>query len=175
MSLTYKIPSNQSIYDSLVTVEVSVNDIVSVLEASDLDLNSDLFGEDLIYEASQISKPKGGQIAITSTPEALQYITNSSQNIYDVCLMTLGDINKIVSLISSNEIFNNINDAPNGVKVVNFNNSDITDSGFILSLKKAKIDITTGNEQSEESVETFFLLMESGDHLLLEDGFKIIL
>ncbi len=173
MSLTYKIPSYQSIFDALIYNELSLDNIVSILNASDLDLDSDLFGESVVYETEEISKPKGGQVATFTAPTTTTYITNSTQNIYDVCLMTVGDLNKIVLLISQNEIFNNINDAPDGVKNVIYNNSDITDSGFKLALKKGKINITTGNNvtHSREGA----LLQEDGFYILQEDGFKILL
>lgn len=147
MSLTYKVPSYQSIYDALVTIEVPLDNIVQVLQDSDFDLDTDFSvtkGE-LTYEETDISKPKGGQVSIPVIPTTSTYLTNSSQNAFDVVLMTVGDLNKIVLLLSQNDsIFDSINDFPDGVKAVTYSNSDITDSGFKLALKKANINITTG-------------------------------
>jgi hypothetical protein len=173
MPLTYKIPSYQSIFDALTTIEVPLDSIVNSLLVSDLDLDSDLSGEDLIYELTEISKPKGGQVAVFDTPLTSSYTTNSTQNLFDVTLMTLGDLNKIVLLVSSNSIFNNINDYPDGVKAVIYNNSDITDSGFKLALKKANINIVTG--VVEEASLIGELLQEDLFDLLQEDGFQILL
>ncbi len=170
MSLLYKIPSYQSIFDALVTIKVPLDSIVSVLGASDLDLDSELTGEEIAYEETQIEPPKGGQIPVFAPPVTSAFITNSAQNIFDICLMTLSDINKIVLLTSSNsEIFNSINSSVDGVKAVNYNNSDITDSGLILAFKKSNINITTGDIM----IETGFLLQEDGFYILQEDGFKI--
>ncbi len=173
MPLIYKIPSYQSIFDALTTIEVPLDSIVNSLLASDLDLDSDLSGEDLIYELTEVSKPKGGQVSTFATPLTSTYITNSTQNLFDVTLMTLGDLNKIVLLVSSNEIFNNINDYPDGVKEVIYNNSDITDSGFKLALKKSNINIVTG--VVEEASLSGVLLQEDLFDLLQEDGFQILL
>jgi len=172
MALSYKIPSYQSIFDALVTIEVPLESIVSVLKESDLDFDSDLSGETLTYEEAQVSIPKGGQVAIVETPTTSTYLTNSAQNLFDVCLMTVGDLNKIISLIRSND-FDNINDYPDGVIEVNYNNSDITDSGFKLALKRSNINITTGIV--EEPVLTGVLLQEDYFDLLQEDGFQILL
>jgi hypothetical protein len=175
MSLTYKIPSYQSIYDALTTVEVPLDSIVEALFTSDLNLDDDLTGEELLYEESQVSRPKGGQRAILETPTSATYYTNSAQNIYDVCLMTVGDLDKLVLVLSSNDsIFNNINSAPEGVKAVTYNNTDVTDSGFKLALRMAGINITTGNDDST-AVQTGFLLQEDGFYLLQENGFRILL
>jgi hypothetical protein len=99
------------------------------------------------------------------------YYTNSTQNLYDVCLMTLGDLNKIVMLAESNN-FDSINSTPNGVIAVNYNNADITNEGFMNAMRKSNINIITGGIVAEEIVEGL-LLLESGFNLLQEDGFKI--
>jgi hypothetical protein len=175
MALTYKIPSYQSIFDALVTVEVPLDSIVSILQTSDLDLDSDLSGDNVLYELTDISKPKGGQTATFTAPTTSTYTTNSTQNVFDVVLMTVGDLDKIVLLISQNDtIFNSINSSPNGVKTVTYINSDITDSGFKLALKKANINITTGEAGEPEEIEGF-LLQGDGFYILQEDGFKILL
>lgn len=173
MAQQYKILSYQSIFDALITTEVPLDNIVSVLERSDLDFDSELTGEYIVYELSEVSKPKGGQKPTFTTPAISSYFTNSAQNLFDVCLMTVGDLNKIVLLTASNEIFNNINDYPDGVKEVIYNNSDITDSGFKLALKKSNINITTGIVY-EPSL-SGYLLQEDGFYLLQEDGCKITL
>lgn len=172
MSLTYKIPSYQSIYDALVSVQVPLNTIVSVLNDSDLNLDDDLFGESLIYESEQITVSTGGQVATFSAPTTANYTTNSAQNLYDVCLMTLGDLNKFVYLVSNDENFNNINEAPDGVLNVTYNIADITDSGFKLALKKSNINITTGNIVSDV---IGYLQQEDLFYILQENGYKIIL
>ncbi len=171
MSLTYKFPSYQSIYDALVSVQVPFNSIVSVLRDSDLNMDDDLFGESLIYESDQAKAVTGGQVATFTVPTTSQYITNSSQNLYDVALMTLGDLNKFVLLISNDENFDSINEAPNGVKTVIYSVADITDSGFKLALKKSNINITTGNIVAD--VIRGYLQQEDLFYILQEDGFKI--
>lgn len=169
MSQVYKLPSYQSIFDALVTVQVPLDDIISVLKDSDLDLDSDLSGESISYETSQVITVKGGQVSTFTAPTTSTYTTNSSQNIFDVCLMTYGDLDKIVQLVSSNSIFNSINSSPDGVKSVFYNNSDITDSGLILAFKKSNINITTGDIMFMNG----FLLLEDEFFLLQEDGFKL--
>lgn len=171
MAQEYKIPSYQSIFDALITIEVPLDNIVSVLENSDLDFDSDLSGDYLAYELSEVTKPKGGQKPTFTPPTTSSYFTNSAQNLFDVCLMTVGDLNKIILLTENNDIFNNINDYPDGVKEVIYNNSDITDSGFKLALKKANINITTGIVY-EPSLNGY-LLQENGFYLLQENGYKI--
>jgi hypothetical protein len=173
MALLYKIPSYQSVFDALTTIEVPLDSIVGILKTSDLDFDSELTGEELSYEEVQISKPKGGQVAAFAVPETSTYITNSSQNLFDVCLMTITDLNKIVLLVSQNEIFNNINDYPDGVKEVIYSNSDITDSGLKLAFKKSKINITTGIV--EEPPTSGVLLQEDYFDVLQEDGYQILL
>ncbi len=172
MAQLYKIPSYQSIFDALVTVKVPLDNIVSVLNESDLDFDSELTGEEISYELTQVSVPKGGQVATFATPTTSTYITNSTQNLYDVCLMTVGDLNKIVQLVYDNTIFDNINDIPDGVKTVIYNNSDITDSGFKIALKRAKINITTGGF-APPVMNDGFMLLETGFFLLQEDESKI--
>lgn len=170
MSQIYKIPSYQSIMDAASFNQLPLDNIVSFLKQSDLDFNSDLSGANLIYEESQVFAPTGGQPATFTSPATASYVTNSTQNLYDIALMTLGDLNKIVLLISSNEIFNSINDAPDGVKQVNYNVSDITDAGFKLALKKSNINITTGAFGFSGVLGT-----EAYDYLLTEDGNYILI
>ncbi len=172
MPLAYKMPSYQSIFDALVTVQVPLDNIVSILRESDLDLDSELTGESIIYEESNVSVYKGGQIPTFATPEIAEYVTNSTQNIFDICLMTVGDLNKLVSLVSSNTIFNSINSSPGGVKAVIYNTSDITDSGLKLAFKKSNINITTGDIEADQEG---FLLQEDESYILQEDSDKIIL
>jgi hypothetical protein len=170
MAQSYKIPSYQSIFDVMLSIKIPLDNIVEILSQSDLDFDSELTGEEVIYESTQISSPKGGQVAIPTVPTTSTYITNSSQNFYDVCLMTVGDLNKIVTLLSDND-FNSINQYPDGVVSVNYNNSDITDSGLKLAFRKAKINITTGivSEPSQSG----YLLQENYFAILQENGFKI--
>lgn len=177
MALTYKVPSYQSSYDALITIKVPLDSIVSVLQESDFNLDTDFAttSGELIYEETQVSSPTGGQVATVAAPATSTYVTNSTQNVFDVVLMTVGDLDKIVLLISQNDtIFDNINDSPNGVKTVTYNNSDITDSGFKLAMKRANINITTG-EAGEPEVITGYILQEDGFYILQEDGFKILL
>jgi hypothetical protein len=154
----------------MLSIKVPLDNIVSILSESDLDLDSELTGEELVYESTQVINPKGGQVAIPVTPTSSTYVTNSYQNFFDVCLMTVGDLNKIVTLLSDND-FNSINQYPDGVVSVNYNNSDITDSGLKLSFRKAKINITTGivTEPSQSG----YLLQENYFAILQENGFKI--
>jgi hypothetical protein len=172
LSLTYKILSYQSIFDSLTSLELDLNKCVQILQASDLDLDSELTGELLVYEVTDKSNIKGGQIARPETPTTETYKTNSRQNLFDVCLMTLGDLNKIVSLTNESG-FNNINDYPDGVINVTYNLSDITDNGFKLAIKKANIDITTGIVY-EPSL-SGYLLQEDLYRILQGDGYRITL
>lgn len=172
MGQLYKIPSYQSIFDALVTVQVPLDSIVETLKTSDLDLDSELTGEELIYELTQVVPPKGGQTPTFTAPTTSTYFTNASQNLYDVCLMTVGDLNKIIMLSAAND-FDSINDIPDGVIPVNYNNSDISDSGLKLAFKASKINITTGGFVIEES-DGSFILQEDGFYLLQEDGFKLI-
>ena len=171
MPLTYKILAHQSIFDALVTTQVPIDNIISILHVSGLDLDSELAGESIVYEASEVVKPKGGQKATFTAPLTDSYLTNSAQNLFDVCLMTLGDLNKFVHLVSSND-FNSTNDYPDGVMEVNYSYSDVTDSGFKLALKKSNINITTG---IVEQVFTELLLQENGYYLLQENGFRILI
>jgi hypothetical protein len=172
VALNYKIPSYQSIFDAMLSIKVPLDNIVSILSGSDLDFDSELTGEELTYESTQVSSPKGGQVAIPEVPLTTTYLTNSAQNFYDVCLMTVGDLDKIVSLLSDND-FNSINQYPDGVVSVNYNNSDITDSGLKLAFRKARINITTGIVT--EASQSGYLLQENYFAILQENGFKITL
>lgn len=171
MPLAYKIPSHQSIFDVLLSIEVPLNSIVAVVKSSDLDFNSDLSGESVIYEASQIIQSKGGKKPAKEEVLTATYLTNASQNLFDVCLMTLGDLNKIVMLAKAND-FTSTNYYPDGVMEVNYSYSDVTDNGFKLALKKEKINITTGTARS---VFSDYLLQENGFCILQENGFKILI
>ena len=168
MPLNYKLLSNESIYDALVKIQVPFENIVSVLQDNDYNLDDDLSSEHLIYEQTQVVQSKGGQIVIKPLSGISYYQTNATQNIFDVCLMTLGDINKIILFISENaDTFNSINGLVGGVKTVNYNDIDVTDNGFKLAVKKSNINFTTGDLAN---VDLNLLLQENGYFIELENG-----
>lgn len=174
MNQTYNIFSYQSIYDALTNLSVPLDNIVSVLKNNNYNLDTDFSDgkESISYDDSIVSKPKGGQPVIKPSNVISSYTTNSTQNIFDVCLMTNGDINKIVLMVSQNQsVFNGINSKVDGVFKVNYNDSDVTDGGFKIIVGKSSINFTTGDEQGSEG----FLLQENGYYVLQENGARILL
>lgn len=158
----------------MTTVSVPLDSIVQLLKENDYNLDTDFSDgkENIVYSETSVAKPKGGQLVIKPSTGISSYTTNSSQNIFDVCLMTIGDINKVVLMITENEaIFDNINSKVDNVFNVNFNDSDVTDNGFKLAVKKSSINFTTGD--INEDIEGF-ILQENGYYILLEDGSKIL-
>lgn len=150
MLLNYKIPSYQSIPDAMVAISVPLDDIVSVLKLSDLNFN-DTAGT-IIYDTAQIVTIVGGQPVDKPIDGKNKYITNGTQNIYDVTLMTVGDLNKLIMFLKQNDYyFPNTNSAVDGVFLVNYNDVDVTDSGFKLIVKKSKINFTTGDKDAGHS------------------------
>ena len=176
MSLTYNIPSNQNTYDALISISVPLDSIVSVLQNNDYNLDTDFFVTKgtFIYEETEQVTVKGGQTVIKPISGTSTYISNSTQNIFDVCLNTIGDINKVILLIQGNlEIISNINSPIDGVLNVNYNDSDVTDFGFKKAVKMAKIEFTTGDYLTVEELE-FILLQENGYYILQENDSYIL-
>lgn len=175
MSLKYKIPSYQNIFDALISISVPIENIISVLNQSgySVDVDFQTITGVLEYNSSVIADLKGGQKVIKPSLGISKYLTNSTQNIFDICLMTNGDINKIVLLINENQgVFNGVNSKVDGVFDVNFKDSDVADQGFKLAIKKAGINFTTGDNDNAGNGS---LLIESGGYLLQEIGNKILL
>lgn len=174
MSQRYNVPSCKNVFDALISISVPIENVVSVLNQSGYGIDVD-FQEVpgvLQYESSEVLDIKGGQKVNIPSSGVSKYFTNGSQNIFDVCLMTNGDINKFVLLISENQaVFNSTNSTIEGVLAVNFKDSDVTDSGFKLAIKKAGIDFTTGDK---EGLSSGILTQENDYYILQENGFAIL-
>lgn len=174
MNQTYNIPSYQSIYDALTALSVPLDNIVSVLKGNNYNLDTDFSDgkKSINYDDSIVSNPKGGQPVIKPSSGISSYTTNSTQNIFDVCLMTNGDINKIVLLIIQNpSYFDSINSKVEGVFKVNYNDSDVTDNGFKIAVGKSNINFTTGDK---DGIQEGFILQENDYYLLQENGGRLI-
>lgn len=169
----YNIPSYQSIFDAMASISVPIDKVVSILQDNGYSLDTDFSDGKVVieYDSDFVVIVKGGQKVIKPSIGISAYTTNSTQNIFDVCLMTYGDINKVVLMISQNpQNFNSINSKVGGVTTVSFKDSDVTDNGFKLALKKGIINISTGDVDIETEG---FLLQENGFYLLLESGGRI--
>lgn len=174
MSQKYSVPSYQTIFDALISISVPIENIVSVLNSSgyEIDVDFESISGVLQYETTDIVELSGGQKVIKPSSGTSKYLTNGTQNIFDVCLMTNGDINKLVLMVSQNEqYFNGVNSSVSGVFGVNFNNSDVTDSGFKTAVNKANINFTTGDVDGFDSG---ILLQENDGYILQEDGYDIL-
>lgn len=130
-------------------------------------------GYELVYDTTFVKKKP--QILTQNVSKAVSDVRESKcvadQSIFDICLQTYGDLNQLFKLIKENEI-DSINEANFLGKSVKFTFSNVSDIGFFNMLSNNKIKIAT-SETKDSSIN--FLLQESGFHLLLEDGSKIIL
>ena len=176
MSQTYSIPSNQNTFDAFISISVPIDNIISVMKSNGYNINVDfqVTKGSLVYDNTSVVAVKGGQTVKNPSPGVSTYTTNSTQNIFDVCLNSLGDLNKIILLIQNNtENLTNINSPIDTVLNVNYNDSDVTDNGFKKAVKMAKIEFTTGDLLLVEELE-LLLLQENGYYLLQENGDYIL-
>lgn len=174
MSQQYKAHSWQSIFDVLTDLSIPLENTVSILQQNGYDLETDFYSNYpvvITYDQALISEPTGGQPVKNVSVESQSYTTNSNQNIFDIVLMTVGDLNKSMLLISqNNNKINSINDDPLDVITINYNTSDITDNGFKSALKKSNINISTGAIQRGG-----FILLEDAGFLLQENGYRLFI
>lgn len=172
MDLKYNIPSNENIYDSLIKISVPFENIVSMLFNNGYNLDTNFFDTkgQILYSSDDVEAPKGGQPSVVATQDNLTYKTNSTQNIYDVGLMTTADLNNIVSIIFYNSAyFTSINSAIDGIFVINYKASDISNNAMKKSFTKGNINITTGDQIRGAILQetSYYLLQENRGLLIL--------
>lgn len=96
------------------------------------------------------------------------YVSRQGQTIYDICLMTLTDLNKLYSLN-----FNNTITPPASGTLFNFNPTQITDNILSRYVSENKIIFTTSTSLTVSGTGDF-ILREDGGYLLREDGGRFI-
>lgn len=100
---------------------------------------------------------------------SLPFISKQNQSIWDVCLMTLTDLNQIYS-------FNvNLNDKPKGNSAFSFNPQNITDNILSKYVTGNGIVFNTGDRKEPANPAIYYLLQEDGFFLLQENLSRIIL
>ena len=133
MSLTYNILSNESIFSAMVNNSLPLDSIVTLMKSNDYELDTDFETTKgvLEYENSLKVSLSGGQIAVPPTSTVGTVLTNSTMNVFDVVLNTVGDLNKTIMLLKSDSYnFTNTNAVVDSVFLVNYNLSDVTDFSF---------------------------------------------
>jgi hypothetical protein len=169
MSQQYNISSGQTVYDALVAVQVPLDSIVEVLMLSDIGID-DLEPEFIAYESSNVVIVKGGKANIVVDSENLIYEADPSQNIFDLALVTYGDLNKIVDLLLTNSSeIDSINYSLHRKINVNYKNSEVTENTIVAKIKSINNGVFTGDLDIAE------LLLEDEYYLLQENGGTILL
>ncbi len=174
MSQKYNTSAYETIFDVMVSISVPIDNIIDIVKQNDIPIDIDFFTDkkQILYEAPQEVIIKGGQSVTVPFNSTQFYTTNSSQNIFDVCLMTNTDIDKIMLFISENsDKLININSKIESVLTVNFQYSDITDNKIKSVVKKSNITFSTGDK---EGIFDGFLLQENAYYILLEEGGNIL-
>ena len=98
----------------------------------------------------------------------INYKAQSGQSIYDICLMTYGTMDKIITLVKDS-MLSNITDENIAGKIFPFESSLIADVGFSNSIKKqGKIFATAKSSSIEGNVQA--LANDDGVILTTDDG-----
>jgi hypothetical protein len=100
----------------------------------------------------------------------LSIIATSGQSIYDLCLMTYGDLKYVYKLIQDSKIVS-LNEPTLSGKEIIFDPMLVQDSLFYNALLRSGVVINTLSEQTQDK--PLFLLQENRFYLLQENGFKI--
>jgi hypothetical protein len=100
----------------------------------------------------------------------LSIIATAGQSIYDLCLMTYGDLKYVYKLIIDSNIVS-LNESTLSGKEIIFDPMLVQDSLFYNALLRSGVVINTLSEQTQDK--PLFLLQENRFYLLQENGFKI--
>ena len=100
----------------------------------------------------------------------LSIIATAGQSIYDLCLMTYGDLKYVYKLIQDSNIVN-LNEPTLSGKEIIFDPTLVQDSLFYNALLRNGLVINTLSEETKDK--PLFLLQENRFYILQENGFNI--
>ena len=171
-----KIQENKSIYDIANETLGGFDNIYAgilllnpTITSIDFNLNT-IASDKIYYDDSYYSIPTIQIQLDVKKPNPTVTITGrENQSIYDIVLMTYGDIGSVYEFIKSNGVVS-LNDLSVGMKTFTFDSNNIVNGPLISSIKKNGYIFATLKQSTSE-----FLLQENLFFILQESGYKIIL
>jgi len=85
----------------------------------------------------------------------LTYTGRKGQTIYDICLLTYGNLDKVIQLVQDSEL-KSLNDEEIAGKKFTFNSDNITDLSFLNKIKNEKIIYSTARNFIGKSFDDSF-------------------
>lgn len=161
--------------DVFSVVNKTIGDLNSVYiflqENTSITLSSVPIGITVNYEVAVFQPPAVNSNTPPQTIVSQNYSSRQNQTIYDICLMTYTDLNKLYLLN-----FNNITTPPLSGSIFNFNPTKIRDNILKNYVSDNKVIFATvGATPSDiEPIDTNFLLRSDGGRLLRVDGGRFL-
>lgn len=176
--MIYSVQYGQTVYDVVLATYGSLELTYKLIQDNpfidsvnyDFDANP---GAKIVWdETYSITPPPELNKDATASQSDLKYIiATNGQSIYDICLMTYGDLGYLYKLMADNNIISP-NDTDINEKKINFNPNLIQDIGFYNLLSSKKIKINTLSEATQ--IKDGFLQTDDGVDLITDDDIQII-
>lgn len=173
--MNYLTRNGQTIYDLVLNTNGDLNKTYAVIQDNPTikNIGSVPVGLVVSYEASQVTPPSVSSITFSDPSTTEKYFSRNNQTIYDIVLMTYGDLNLTYKLIQDSN-FSNLQTAPKPTNLFIFNPLQISDTVFSKYLSDNGIVINTG--QLGVSISTSGgLLTDGGNQIQTDGGIDIII
>lgn len=169
-----KIQENKSIYDianetlgGFDNIYAGILQLNPAITSIDFDLNT-IASDSIYYDDSYYSTPTIQIQLDVKNPSPIVTITGlENQSIYDIVLMTYGDLGSVYDFIKSNGIVS-LNDLSVAMKTFTFDLNNMVNGSLYASVKKSGYIFSTLTQGDSD-----FLLQENGYFILQENGYKI--
>lgn len=172
MELDYKTKQGQTLFDvSNITLYGMDNIVLGLLKPSGKSLIDELTIDTLIYD-TDYTQDSTVQLELTPQEEITEYIVKGqeAQSIFDLCIMNYGNLDKLLTMIQDNANLVSINDVDVSMKDVIFNTNKLVEAYVPSIIAKKRYSFATMVKDTNS-----YLLQENGFFLLLESGDKILL
>lgn len=167
--MSIAIVSDQNLVDLALQKYGVAESIIQLCSDNGLSLSDDLVSGAQIFIDERIEYKTTGVILgpLKSSLKATEMVIEH-QNLVDAALQYYGSLEQLVTLCEENLL--DVNSSLQAGMKLTLNASKVQRKQLVNYLDKKGININTG-----EVDESLYLLVEDGNYLLLENGFKIIL
>jgi len=164
----YSVNSGQNVFDVVNNTTQDYNSIYSLLQSNNITkLLAPINGVNINYIQPPVTPPIVISNSYKPVSNSKVFTSIPNQSVYDICLQTYGDLNKVYKLIQDSG-FQNICYYPLPNTYFTYNPSLQKDAIFASYLSKKGIIINT--VQTQKSSSANYLLQEDGFDFDLESG-----